>query len=271
MVIQVGEIYETNNFGTLEVIEYVNACKIGVRFLATGFERYTAAKEIRNGRVKDLFMPSVHGVGYMGAGTYSARTKGSITKEYSTWHGMIQRCYCPKSLEVRPTYKGCTVVKEWHNFQVFAAWFTNNYIEGCDLDKDIKVPGNKVYGPDTCMFVTHAENTITACAAAVVLYSPEGRRTEVYNLSKFARDNRLSQGALSAVKNGKANQHKGWTLHKESKVEVAHIVLRSPEGLRIEVYNVAKIARENSLDASSLYKVARGERGHHKGWTLYKE
>ena len=215
MVIKVGEVYPSNNCGDMEVIEYVNYERVRVKFLDTGHEKYAYAHHIHSGTVKDPLKPSVYGVGYMGEGLYKSRTKGGNTKAYYTWHNMFKRCYEPTYLERNHTYIGCSVVKEWHNFQVFSVWFDNNYKIGLDLDKDIKVPGNKVYGPDTCMFVTTAENIEVAHAKTTIFRSPEGERVEVHNTSAFARDNGLNQGNLSAVKNGKRNHHKGWTLYKD--------------------------------------------------------
>ena len=51
-------------------------------------------------------------------------------------------------------------VVEWHNFQVFAKWFDENYKEGFVLDKDILLKGNKIYSPDTCVFVPREINGI---------------------------------------------------------------------------------------------------------------
>ena len=215
MVIKVGEVYPSNNCGDMEVIEYVNSSKVRVRFIDTGFEKTTRAYTIRKGEIKDVLMPSIRGVGYVGEGTYKSSAKGKPTKEYQTWMDMIIRCYDAKHHIKNPTYTGCTIVRAWHNFQVFAKWFNEHYIEGYHLDKDIKVPGNKVYGPDTCTFVPASANIEKARAVTVMLRSPKGERVEVYNISKFARENGLDQGALSKVKNGKAKHHKGWTLYKD--------------------------------------------------------
>ena len=70
---------------------------------------------------------------------------------------MLRRCYDSKFHKNQPTYVNCFVCKEWLNFQNFADWYYENYyeIEGevmC-LDKDILIKGNKIYSPDTCMFV----------------------------------------------------------------------------------------------------------------------
>ena len=210
-MIKIGEIYPSNNYGDMEVIEYVNCNRVLIRFIATGYERYAASGDIRKGRVKDPYSPSVAGIGYLGLGDYVTKINREHTKEYQVWRDMLRRCYETKSLEKRPTYKGCTVVPEWHNFQVFSAWFIENYILGYHLDKDIKITGNRIYGPDTCMFVTPAENTEAAWAVTAIFKSPESDRVEVYNIAKFARENGLDGRHLTNVKNGKLKQHKGWT------------------------------------------------------------
>ena len=78
---------------------------------------------------------------------------------YMTWKHMIARCYSKVFQEIHPTYIGCYVVDEWHTFSNFKAWMQTQDWKGKDLDKDLKVLGNKVYGPDTCMFIPPLINT----------------------------------------------------------------------------------------------------------------
>ena len=77
---------------------------------------------------------------------------------------MLERCYDKKLHEKRPTYKDCEVSKKWHNFQNFAKWYYNNYYEVDDetmcLDKDILIKGNKIYSPETCIFVPQTINNL---------------------------------------------------------------------------------------------------------------
>ena len=77
---------------------------------------------------------------------------------------MLKRCYDEKYHEKHPTYKDCKVCEEWHDFQNFAEWYYNNYyeIEGerMHLDKDILIKRNKVYSPETCVFVPQAINSL---------------------------------------------------------------------------------------------------------------
>lgn len=74
---------------------------------------------------------------------------------------MKQRCK-PNFKVIRPTYEGCSYAEEWKDFQLFAAWCDDNYMEGYQLDKDTKVLGNKIYSPDTCVFLPVTLNSYVA-------------------------------------------------------------------------------------------------------------
>lgn len=84
-----------------------------------------------------------------------------ICPYYKTWKDMLKRCYSAKLQELYPTYIGCSVAAEWLTFSKFRAWMVTQDWEGMQLDKDILIEGNKVYGPDTCVFVTQAVNLFT--------------------------------------------------------------------------------------------------------------
>lgn len=84
-----------------------------------------------------------------------------VCPHYQTWRNMLERCYSAKLHERQPTYKGCTVSKEWHTFSNFRAWMVAQDWEGLQLDKDLLIEGNKVYGSDTCVFVTQTVNSFT--------------------------------------------------------------------------------------------------------------
>lgn len=72
---------------------------------------------------------------------------------YDRWKGMLVRCYSENSLKKHPTYEGCTVCDEWLYFSNFRKWMVDQDWEGKQLDKDILFEGNKIYSPDTCVFV----------------------------------------------------------------------------------------------------------------------
>lgn len=77
---------------------------------------------------------------------------------YSKWKDMLMRCYSDKYKEKHPTYEGCTVCEDWLIFSKFKYWMERQDWEGKHLDKDILVEGNKIYSPETCIFVDHRIN-----------------------------------------------------------------------------------------------------------------
>lgn len=79
---------------------------------------------------------------------------------YSRWTLMLSRCYCPIIQKRYPTYKGCTVCPEWLMFSGFKGWMIQQDWQGNHLDKDLLIQGNKVYSPETCLFVNQSINLL---------------------------------------------------------------------------------------------------------------
>lgn len=79
---------------------------------------------------------------------------------HKTWVGMLQRCYSEEWSRKSPTYKDCTVCPEWLTFSNFRKWMLEQDWEGLELDKDLLVRGNKVYSPETCIFVSRKVNLL---------------------------------------------------------------------------------------------------------------
>ena len=101
----------------------------------------------------------------------------------AAWERMLRRCYSNKCLESRPSYIGTSVCSEWLSATAFKKWMEEQDWEGKCLDKDIIVPGNRLYSPETCAFVLQATNNfVTACDASrgdypvgVYLHKPTGK------------------------------------------------------------------------------------------------
>ena len=93
---------------------------------------------------------------------------------YRKWTDMLQRCYNPKFQAKCPTYVGCTVAEVWLTFSNFKAWMEKQDWEGKHLDKDLLDPGNKVYGPENCVFVSGHINTLLTDNAANRGAYPQG-------------------------------------------------------------------------------------------------
>ena len=83
-------------------------------------------------------------------------TRHKKDKARTHWEAMLNRCYSGNY----PTYAGCTVCDEWRLLSGFTQWFDENYIDGYELDKDLKVLGNKLYSPETCLFLSRQDNSI---------------------------------------------------------------------------------------------------------------
>ena len=77
---------------------------------------------------------------------------------YRVWKSMLTRCYSPKFHMDHQSYIDCQVVEEWHSANEFKLWMEKQTWEGNDLDKDLLVEGNKIYSPDTCVFISHTVN-----------------------------------------------------------------------------------------------------------------
>lgn len=75
---------------------------------------------------------------------------------------MIERC-TQYWHQRKAAYNGCDIHPDFIYYQNFAEW-CNAQIGfgkvGFQLDKDILVPGNRTYGPDTCCFVPRRINLL---------------------------------------------------------------------------------------------------------------
>ncbi len=211
---KVGDTLQSVNCGDFEVLEILGWSKVLIRFIKTGYETFAQSPHIKAGSVKDITHPSRFGIGYLGVGKYKFSEGGKATLTTVLWKSMLERCYCPKFQNKMPTYRGCSVCPEWHNFQIFAEWVESNYpTDGVtyQLDKDLLVKGNKVYSPTTCTFLTRQQNVEVSKAKHYVFIDPEGEVVKVYNISKFCKDKDLTRENIGKVHNGKRRSHKGWT------------------------------------------------------------
>ena len=158
----VGKVFKSLNSGDFKVLKYNNAKDVEVQFINTGYEMVTQLGNIRNGKVKDSYSPSVFGIGVLGA-KYPSTVNGVHTKEYKLWCCMLVRCYSDSFKNKQPTYEGCEVSNNFKSFEYFYEWcqkqigFANLYWH---LDKDLLIKGNKVYSEDNCIFLPKEINLL---------------------------------------------------------------------------------------------------------------
>ena len=151
----------------MEIIEYRKSNDIDVYFEEYNWIfHHTQYDNFRKGTLKCPYERRTYNIGYLGEGKYKTRVNNRKTEYYEEWIGMLRRCYNnnQRDRNKRPKYDGWTVCEEWHNFQNFAEWYEENYYEIKEekmcLDKDILVKGNKIYSPQTCVFVPNRINVL---------------------------------------------------------------------------------------------------------------
>lgn len=135
---------------------------IRVRFIVGGYTRYYDGRRLRAGAIRSPFQKAVFGRGFIGSGEFSpSDASGKPSPEYRRWKAILSRCYNPIPHAKDLSYKDCEVCEEWLNFQNFAGWLSSqeHYKKGYEIDKDLLVPGNKVYGPETCCMLPREVNT----------------------------------------------------------------------------------------------------------------
>jgi len=160
---RLGEVNYNTNGSRMQIIKYNNSLDVVVKF-EDGYITTCQYDAFKKGILKNPYDKTINGVGYLAEGIYESYDNGMVTKAYQVWCNMMTRCYNEKYQEKFPTYKGCTVCTEWHNYQVFAKWFYKNYyeidVEQMDLEKDVIHKNNKIYSPETCIFAPHSINLL---------------------------------------------------------------------------------------------------------------
>ena len=158
----VGKVFKSKLSGDFKILKYSDSGNVEIKFLKTGYETTVRLTAIRSGNVKDRYLPSVCGVGMLGA-KYPSKINGVRTKEYGLWKRMLERCYSDAFKNKCPTYTDCEVSENFLHYEYFYEWchkqigFSN---EGCHLDKDLLVKGNKVYSESTCVFLPQEINKV---------------------------------------------------------------------------------------------------------------
>ena len=169
--LNVGDVFITNEGCEATVIKIVNRKEVYITFKECELPIRTRLGELKSGSIKNPYLRTKYGIGYLGQGEYKARDGSKKKGAYVCWVNMLRRCYDKKFQWKNPTYEDCTVCEEWHNYQNFAKWFEDNYyeIEGerMEIEKDILIRGNKVYSPETCVFApTKINCLIIGCNSA---------------------------------------------------------------------------------------------------------
>ena len=135
-----------------------------IQFKDTGTTMQVLKANAIKGKVKDPYAVSVWGVGYVG---FFSRKLPYWKQANQLWRNMMKRCYCEK--DPRGYFGTAFVDSRWKCFanfledlpklDNFEKWL-DGFISGVkyNLDKDLKVEGNKLYSREVCSFVLESVN-----------------------------------------------------------------------------------------------------------------
>ena len=164
----IGKVCKSKSSGDFKIVKYNDNKNVEIQFLNTGYETVVQLVHIKNGDVKDRYLPSVCGVGIIGT-KYPVSEGGRDTKDYALWKRMLVRCYSNTYKKKRPTYEGCEVSNNFKSYEYFYEWCHEQIGFGnkdWHLDKDLLIKGNKVYSENTCVFIPSEINSLLVKRAA---------------------------------------------------------------------------------------------------------
>ncbi len=157
---KIGQEFTTTEGYRIKIIKYFGWNNVSIQFDDNTIVKNKCYQHIKRGNIRHPYHKFLYCVGYLGQGRFYYGNCENYQKIKTVWSKMFTRSYCKKYQQRQPTYLGCTVDEQWYNFQNFAEWFENNYVEGWHLDKDILVKGCKIYSPETCCFVPREINNL---------------------------------------------------------------------------------------------------------------
>ena len=154
------------------IIDYRNTFDVLIEF-DSGYRTSLEYRSFKEGYFKDPTIPSVLGVGINDADYVTQPVlpngKRAICPFYRMWKNMLTRCYDEAFKEKHYTYQDCSCDESWLRFSNFKRWAETFDYDSFDdklLDKDIKVVGNKVYSPETCLIVDQRANQFVLASNA---------------------------------------------------------------------------------------------------------
>ncbi len=151
---------------------------------------------------------------------------------YAAWRSMLGRCYSEKYLDSNPSYIGTSVCSGWLYASAFKKWMEQQDWHGKCLDKDIIVPGSKLYSPETCAFVLQATNNFVIARDASRGEYPIGvslfKRTGKYQA--YCENPFIGEREHLGYFSTSEEAHEAWRKRKD---ELAQLVAATESDMRI--------------------------------------
>jgi len=154
-----GTRYENADGLWLTIIYYHTGRQVDVQFDLSKSIRTVTLNNILNKKVKDMYLRTVFGIGYLG---HYDKDLPYERKAKQLWQNVMKRCYSETDDK---GYKGKVIVDErWHAYENFLIDIAslegfNEWLNGTsyELDKD-KIGDGTVYSRQTCSFIHQREN-----------------------------------------------------------------------------------------------------------------
>lgn len=198
------------------------------------------ASQVLKGIVVNPYEPTAINIGYTGEEIYD-KHDSKVRQLRDKWYAIIDR------VGKLDGYKNVTICDEWKDFSKFYQWSVNQIGWDCySLDKDLLQQGvnNKVYSPETCVYVPQSinvcinqkeENNSTPTGVAYVRNETrvevtipimnEDGKTINFRLGRFARD---EKGIAEAFIHSK--------IAREQKLKTLATILRSNSLITHDAY-----------------------------------
>lgn len=139
--------------------------------------------------------------------------RDSLASTRSKTHGdsskRLYQCWCKMWKRSRDRGDSCNVYSGWSNYENFKRWsLKNGYNDKLQLCRN---NDSGDYTPENARWDTLENNVKESKAKLYKFRNPEGLIVEIYNLSEFCRDNKLSVTGFHRLLNGQKS-YKGYSL-----------------------------------------------------------
>ena len=183
---------------------------------------------------------------------------------YDRWIQVLKRTLSAKVKERRTCYTDAEICDRWQKASEFKAWIETQIWEEpgrpdkLQLDKDILIPGNKLYSPETCAFVPRELNCVlividNALGVPGVLqrFYKSGRERFVATIT--TRDVRKDVGSYRTL----IEAHAAWQL---AKIERLEFELNEYRNL---------VCYRSDVDAAILKRISKLRQNYEEGRITY--
>lgn len=195
-----------------------------IKFTKSGYVNSVRGDDISSGNVKDNLCGGTCGVGSVGY----INSREHI-HEFKIWTNMIHRCYDTKDKSYKYYgAKGVTVCTRWLRFDYF--FDDIRKLRGFDeglfekgilrLDKDRLSGENKIYSPETTMWVTDLENQKQRAIEHNLKHKkyaifPDGHEELILHVTDFCKEHNLHRSNVEACLEGRQKTSKGFKFYRE--------------------------------------------------------